>query len=203
MGWVVNATLRQLYLRERDGTHCLEGWISLRACLENLTPTGIQSPDRPACSESPYRLHYPGTPRHGTLVWYLSHPTQYVLHKWNISCSIFVLPWLPLTVVMWLHENVWRSSQRTKLISCELKLATRTWVQTGNSSLCEGVSHSVPSGTLYLRHQEAAETATFWKPPACVPQRDLLYQNALLYLLRSLCFHFSSLPLPRALPSVP
>jgi hypothetical protein len=27
---------------------------------ENLAPTGFRSPDRPARSESPYRLHYPG-----------------------------------------------------------------------------------------------------------------------------------------------
>ena len=27
---------------------------------ENLTPTGIRSPDLPARSESPYRLSYPG-----------------------------------------------------------------------------------------------------------------------------------------------
>jgi hypothetical protein len=26
---------------------------------ENLAPTGIRSPDRPALSESPYRLRYP------------------------------------------------------------------------------------------------------------------------------------------------
>jgi hypothetical protein len=29
---------------------------------ENLAPTGIPSPDRPACSESLYRLSYPGPP---------------------------------------------------------------------------------------------------------------------------------------------
>ena len=27
---------------------------------ENLAPTGIRSPDRPACSESLHRLSYPG-----------------------------------------------------------------------------------------------------------------------------------------------
>ena len=27
MGWVINATLRPLYLRERPGTHCVEGWV--------------------------------------------------------------------------------------------------------------------------------------------------------------------------------
>ena len=49
--------------RERPGTHCIRGWVGLRARLEgaeNLAPIGIQSPDRPACSESLYRLSYPG-----------------------------------------------------------------------------------------------------------------------------------------------
>ena len=34
MGWVVNATLRPLYPRETPGTHCLEGWLGLRAGLD-------------------------------------------------------------------------------------------------------------------------------------------------------------------------
>jgi len=37
-------------------------WVGPRARLdsaENLAPTGIQSLDRPACSESLYRLSYP------------------------------------------------------------------------------------------------------------------------------------------------
>ena len=34
---------------------------------ENLTPTGIRSPDRPARSELLYRLHYPGPRLHSTL----------------------------------------------------------------------------------------------------------------------------------------
>ena len=38
------------------------GWApgSVWTDAENLTPTGIRSPDRPARSESLYRLHYPG-----------------------------------------------------------------------------------------------------------------------------------------------
>jgi hypothetical protein len=39
-------------------THCTGGWT----CAENLAPTGIRSPDRPARSESLYRLTYPGPP---------------------------------------------------------------------------------------------------------------------------------------------
>jgi hypothetical protein len=30
MGWVVNATPRPLYPRERPGTHCTGGWVSPR-----------------------------------------------------------------------------------------------------------------------------------------------------------------------------
>ena len=129
MGWVVDATLRPLNPRERDGTlyRRLDKPQDQSGMVRKiLPPTGIQSQDRPACSESPYRLHYPGPPRHGILVWYLSHPTQCVLQRWNISYSIFVLSWLPVTVVMWIHENVSLSSQHTMLISCELKLATWT-----------------------------------------------------------------------------
>jgi hypothetical protein len=37
------------------------GWApgSVWTCAENLAPSGIRSPGRPACSESLYRLHYP------------------------------------------------------------------------------------------------------------------------------------------------
>jgi hypothetical protein len=61
MGCVVNATLRPLYPRETPGTHCIGGWMGLRAGLDvcrKSRPTGIRSPDRPARSESLYRLRY-------------------------------------------------------------------------------------------------------------------------------------------------
>ena len=34
MGWVVIATLRPLYHRERPGTHCIGGWVGTRAGLD-------------------------------------------------------------------------------------------------------------------------------------------------------------------------
>ena len=43
----------------RPSTHCIEGWVGLRAGLKgekNLTFTRIRSPDRPACSESQLAL---------------------------------------------------------------------------------------------------------------------------------------------------
>jgi hypothetical protein len=64
MGWVANDTSRPLFPRERPGIHCIGGWVSLRADLERRgksRPTGTRSPDRPALSESLYRLSYPGS----------------------------------------------------------------------------------------------------------------------------------------------
>jgi len=34
MGFVVNVTTRPLYSRERVGTHCIGGWVGLRAGLD-------------------------------------------------------------------------------------------------------------------------------------------------------------------------
>ena len=62
-GWMVSTTPRPLYPRERPGTHCTVGWVGPRAGLDGcgkFPPTGIRSPDLPACSESLYRLSYRG-----------------------------------------------------------------------------------------------------------------------------------------------
>jgi hypothetical protein len=56
MGWVVSITPRLLYPRERDPVPILyEAWWALGPVwtgAENLAPTGIRSPDRPARSQS-------------------------------------------------------------------------------------------------------------------------------------------------------
>ena len=52
--------------RERPGTHCIGGLLRPRTDLDRYEKTrihrGFDPPDRGACSESQYRLHYPGTP---------------------------------------------------------------------------------------------------------------------------------------------
>jgi hypothetical protein len=61
-GCVVNATLRLIYIRERPSTRYIGGWVGPKAGLDRceiLAVTGILSPDRPASSESLYRLNYP------------------------------------------------------------------------------------------------------------------------------------------------
>ena len=47
--WVGGQTLRPLYPRERPGTHCIGGWVGLRAGLDGYgksPPIGIRSPER-------------------------------------------------------------------------------------------------------------------------------------------------------------
>ena len=63
MGWVVNATSRPLYPRERDPLPIKQevGWAERQVWtgMESVAPTGIRSPDRPARSVSLYRLRSP------------------------------------------------------------------------------------------------------------------------------------------------
>jgi hypothetical protein len=58
---------------KRPGTHCTGGWVGPRAgmggCGKSRPPTGIRSPDRPARSESLYRLSYRG-PLQRASFWY-------------------------------------------------------------------------------------------------------------------------------------
>jgi hypothetical protein len=62
-GWVVNSAPRPLYPRERDRVPIVQeaGWapVLVWTSAENLAPTGIRSPDRPARRKSLYRLSYP------------------------------------------------------------------------------------------------------------------------------------------------
>jgi len=58
---------------KRPGTHCTGGWVGPRAGMDEYwksCPTGLRSSDRPAGSESLYRLSYPG-----------SHPLDEAHHK--------------------------------------------------------------------------------------------------------------------------
>ena len=61
---MVSDTPRVLYPQERDPVPIVQeaGWAPrpVWTAAEKLAPTGIRSPDRPARSESLYRLRYPG-----------------------------------------------------------------------------------------------------------------------------------------------
>jgi len=65
-GWGVSATPRPLLTPGKDPVHIVQeaGWAPrpVWTGAENLASTGIRSPDRPARSQSLYRLNYPGPP---------------------------------------------------------------------------------------------------------------------------------------------
>jgi len=47
-GWVVHATPRPLYSRERSGTHCIGGWVGLTAGLDRCGNPHRDSIPRPS-----------------------------------------------------------------------------------------------------------------------------------------------------------
>jgi hypothetical protein len=42
MGWVLNATPRQLFSRERPGTHCIGGWVWKISLPQRFDPRTVQ-----------------------------------------------------------------------------------------------------------------------------------------------------------------
>ena len=84
MRWVVNATSPPIYPREIpivQGTVSSPGPIWTSA--ENLAPTGIRSPGRPALSESLYRLNYPGLPVR------MRHTNMYYVFTWCVTMRVY------------------------------------------------------------------------------------------------------------------
>jgi hypothetical protein len=71
-GWGVSVTPRLLFTPGKDPVPIVQeaGWAPgpVWTGAENLVPTGIQSPDCPACSQSLYQPHYPA---HKFFVYYM------------------------------------------------------------------------------------------------------------------------------------
>jgi hypothetical protein len=78
-----------LYPWERPGTYCAGVWVGPRAGLDmcgKSRPTGIWSPDRPACSQSLYRLSYPDHVPHSIPVNYQGPGPIQLNTCWGVSC---------------------------------------------------------------------------------------------------------------------
>jgi hypothetical protein len=66
MGWVVNATPRPLYSRERPGTHRTEGWVGPRAgmdgCGKSRPSPGfdLRTVQPVASRDTDYTINYTG-----------------------------------------------------------------------------------------------------------------------------------------------
>ena len=125
-GWLVKATPRPLYPWERDLAPLVQeaGWAPgpLWTGAENLVPTGIRSPDRPAHSASLCRLSYRGLPKAAVLIsaWFFKvkcnredslmnflYPMLFEGTKCNIYIYIYIYFW----------SAILRDSADTKAIS--------------------------------------------------------------------------------------
>jgi len=107
-GWGVSVTPRPLFTSGKDPVPIVQeaGWAPgpVWTGAENLAPTGIRSPDRPARSQSLYRLSYPA---HSTLhrprisgaqhqllifkftaLWEFPHPKYQFYQRYNLKRSI-------------------------------------------------------------------------------------------------------------------
>ena len=91
-GWGVSVTPRPLFTSGKDTVPIIQeaGWAPgpVWTGEENLAPTGIPSPDRPARSQSLYRLSYPGP--HS---YYRTVITSWVFHYLEIYKSVFQTFW--------------------------------------------------------------------------------------------------------------
>ena len=79
-----------LYPRERPGNHCTGGWVGPRVGLDscgNLATTGIRSPDRPARSQSLYRLRYPTHPHKLLFLFQVGRHASGCIQYWQFSAS--------------------------------------------------------------------------------------------------------------------
>ena len=101
MEWVINATSRPFYTQEAPGTHCVGGLVGpgpVWTSAENLAPTGIRSSDRPASSESLYRLSYPGSlQRQQDHILYCTTPDNKIFRTNRVMWSVlrFIMNLLP------------------------------------------------------------------------------------------------------------
>jgi hypothetical protein len=87
--WWVSTTLLSFFRREINSVALLPyGWVAgiFLTCAENLTPSGIQSADRPVCSESLYRLSYPGRLRGK-----INHTISPLNAELNHICHLLIL----------------------------------------------------------------------------------------------------------------
>ena len=75
--WVVKATTRPLYRREKPGTHCIGGWMGPRAGRDGCGKSRLHRDSMPGLS-SPQRVAIPTE---------LSRPTSpiHTFYKWNRS----------------------------------------------------------------------------------------------------------------------
>ena len=111
-GWVVNAMPLQLYCRERPGTQYIGGWVDPTASLdtENLTPTGVRSPDRQAHTRvaTPIKLSWP---THATCIYSAQFYITITISNAHSDKSASVVPCVLHPLLSGFHQAVMHQEQ--------------------------------------------------------------------------------------------
>jgi hypothetical protein len=156
-----------LHPRERPGTHCTGGWFGPRAGLDRCGKsrlTWIRSPDRPARSQSLYRLSYPA---HGFRNDFLKYESlgiyvsfkRYCLHRGDFIFS-FALKLLNLIRNTGLARSVkwtevdWTGQDCSALGWTEVVLARKKWTVVDVTNLVwTGMNWTEPVWTVLNWHE--------------------------------------------------
>ena len=125
-GWGVSVTPRPLFAPGKDSVPIVQeaGWAPgpVWTGVENLAPTGIRSPDRPARSQSLYRLSYPA---HTCKYMGRCKRTQKNPHCAKLDISRDgVYPYLKKEVVS-CYETLWPSVSQSQDITSQLTASFR------------------------------------------------------------------------------
>jgi hypothetical protein len=118
--WGVSVTSRPHFTPGKDPVSIVQeaGWASgpVWTGAENLTPTGIWSPDRPARRQSLYRLSYPAHASHDIFL-FKYHFLHHILHLFLFSDNITAdVASKQQTTALFLSTIVTRTRKHTELI---------------------------------------------------------------------------------------
>jgi len=102
MEWVVNATFRPLYPRERPGTHCVRGWVGPRTgldgCGKSRPPPGF---DPQTTQPVAGRNTDCAIPAHRRRV--ITQKKEYITTRWKFELKKYIFGKKYIYETTWLH----------------------------------------------------------------------------------------------------
>jgi len=122
-GWGVSVTPRPLFTPGKDPVPIVQeaGWAPgpVWTGAENLAPTGIRSPDRPARSQSLYRLRYPALLNRESVKKYFNSQlyrlalkvTQYSLHYDPAHSDSITGSYIYIYIYIYIYWDTWEYSE--------------------------------------------------------------------------------------------
>jgi hypothetical protein len=154
-GWGVSITPRLLFIPRKDPVPIVQeaGWAPgpVWAGAENLAPTGIRSPDRPACSQSLYRLRYLAHQMTYELQILYFHTTY--LHIWQTVVLFLYTSFLQFSLQLTTESesNKLTSGGKKTLFKNTMRLAKTTLlIHTTHYQSSIPVAHTFTGGSKWV-----------------------------------------------------